>query len=371
MDNLKKLLTTPTALLPGFSRAYAGKLSKVLLLTSVGILTASPSCWAVVLAPTSLTVVVPTGSNNPQEDGLALTYTRTGSATSLTATNPNATNARQTYVDDILLNTVTFAGTTFQNSSNSFRNVQQLQVTSQRQNINAEFGDSDTISDLNPNPFVSAGVANEGDNLGGITNPTRESTVPNTQDRALTAAFNSLSISQGTDGEAAHAYRVLFDQGIVDNDIANSPTTSTVDNVPELVFFERGANSNFTARAIIGGTFNNPIYAPTTVTVAAANLTPSGVFIDTTEIDARQQLGVVGIDATEFGITDANTAIYGMDFTTDGTGADMYGQFTTAASSSQYRRQAVPEPLTIIGSAMALGFGVLMQRQYSKKLKKA
>lgn len=32
--------------------------------------------------------------------------------------------------------------------------------------------------------------------------------------------------------------------------------------------------------------------------------------------------------------------------------------------------ESVPEPLTIVGSAIALGFGVLMKRQYSRKYKK-
>lgn len=32
-----------------------------------------------------------------------------------------------------------------------------------------------------------------------------------------------------------------------------------------------------------------------------------------------------------------------------------------------YRQAAVPEPLTILGSGMALGFGILMKREYSRK----
>jgi hypothetical protein len=41
-----------------------------------------------------------------------------------------------------------------------------------------------------------------------------------------------------------------------------------------------------------------------------------------------------------------------------------------AASKSNQASQPVPEPLTILGSGLALGFGSLMKRQHSRKLKK-
>lgn len=367
-------MATKAALLPDFPQAFGRKLSKALLLTSVGtVLTASPG-WAVVVAPTSITVAVPgtaggiDESNNTQADGSTFTYSRTGTATSLTSTQTGASTA---FVDDVLLRSITFAGVTFQrNSTYNIVEAVRVRVTSGRANINAEFGDQDLAnnggSDGNPNPFVSAGVATTGTNLSGETNAIRESQDPYIQDRALSAAFNSLSISQGTDGEAAHAYRLTFDQGIVDNNNAT-------DNVPELIFFERGSNSAFSLRAITGGTFDAPTFAPTTVSVAGntATETPSGVFIDTSETPTAQQLGVVGIDLNEFGLT-AGQAIYGFDLTTDNTGADIYGNFATG-TTSQFRTTPaalVPEPLTILGSGMALGFGVLMKREYSRKRKK-
>lgn len=39
-------------------------------------------------------------------------------------------------------------------------------------------------------------------------------------------------------------------------------------------------------------------------------------------------------------------------------------------STETFRVKSVPEPLTILGSALALGFGVLTERQYSRKRKK-
>ncbi len=366
-------MVTKAKLLPNLSQAFVGKLSEVLLLTSVGILTASPG-WAVVVAPTSITVSVPAGSNNAQADGSTQTY-------SLPATAP--ISAANTYVDDVLLQSITFSGTTF-TSTNLLRDTQRFEVTAGRANINAEYGQggttasyiggtatiTDTNSDTNPNPFVSSGSSTEGTYVPAAT---RESVNPIIQDAALQAAFNSLSISQGIDGELltnAYTYRTIFDQGVVDS-------STILDDVPELIFFERGLNSNYTVRAITGGTFANPTFAGNTVTLLQTQHTASGIFIDTVEINAGQQLGIVGIDLNEFGITAANTAIYGIELTsTDGNnaGADIYGQFASASNTANFRTvpsnlAAVPEPLTILGSGMALGFGALMKRQHSRKRK--
>lgn len=354
-------MTTKAELMPNFPQAFVGKLSKVLLLTSVGILTTSPG-WAVTIGPTSLTVSVPVGSNNSQADGSTQTYSRT----TQTGVQPLAiTNGvAGTYVDDVLLQTIIFSGTTF--NSTNLSATERFNVTVGQNNINAEYGDSDTGSDGNPNPFVSAGIVAEG---AAVPDATRESTNPAIQNPALQAAFNSLSISQGIDGEeVTYAYRTIFDQGLVDLNIG-------VDQIPELIFFERGINSPYTVRAIIGGTFASPTFAPTAVTATAANHTPSGVFINTIEISGRQQLGVVGIDLNEFGITDSTTAIYGIELTSTGaSGADIYGNFASASDTANFRTvpselSGVPEPLTILGSGMALGFGALMKRQYSRKRK--
>lgn len=358
MDTLKKrLMADKAALLPNFSRAFVCKLSQVLLLISVSTgLTASPG-WAVALKPNKIVVSVPSNSNNPQGNG-DYNYNADNSAAPT-----KLTGNTQAYVDDVLLKEMEFGGGTIFLTNTNMRQSARAQVFSNRSAINAEFGDSDTGSDSNPNPFVSAGIINEGATL---SDATRESTDSNIQDRAIQSAFNSLSLSQGIDGEETtnYVYRLTFDNGIVDNNNA-------VDQAPELLFFERGHNSTFLIRAITGGTISNPTFAPTSVNVVTADLLPSGIFINTIEIPGKQELGVVGYDLNDFGVA-ADQVVYGVQISSTGlTGADIYGQFLTATNSNQFRNQTVvPEPLTIIGSAMALGFGVLMQRQYSKKLKK-
>jgi len=316
-------------------------LSKVLLLASMGtVLTTSPG-WAAVLKPTNMTVTVPSGTRN----------TGTGSSTS-------------PYNDDILLNSLTFGGTTFQRNDGQFRAVLRADVISGPANVNAEFGDRDNGTDGNPNPFVSGGIIAEGANLPATT---RESTKPSIQEASIKAAFSSLIVSQGVDGEGPpYNLQLIYQNGVVDNDSA------TADQVPELVFFERGASSPFTVRAITGGTNANPVYSPNTVTVGSNNYYKSGIYIDTTEITGGQELGVVGIDLNDFGLS-ASDVVYGVSLTSiNNTGADIYGQFLSSQREFEpVPPELVPEPFTILGSGIALGFGVLMQRKSSKKLQKA
>ena len=296
---------------PDFPGAFVSNLSKVLLLASVGtVLTTSPG-WSAVLKPTSVNFTVPTNSQNGTRNG---------------------NSAGQAYVDDVLLNNITFGGTTFRSNSNinnsQFRAVERVNVRSSgASNVNAEFGDNDTGSDGNPNPFVSAGKSAEGVP---VPENIRESTDPSIQSSSIKAAYNSLSVSQGVDGEGPeYNLQLIFQNGVTDN-------SSTADQVPELVFFERGK------------------------------------FIDTIEVDSGQELGVVGIDLNDFGLA-ANQVLYGVSVTSiNGSGADLYGQFVSAENIDQFRnREGVPEPLTILGSGIALGFGVLMQRKSSRKLQKA
>lgn len=375
MDTSKKLtMATKAALLPNFPQAFVRKLSKVLLLTSVGtVLIGSPG-WSVVVAPTSITVSVPANGTNPAAvRGTTQTYSRTGTATVLTGSTA-------AYVDDVLLQSITFNNVIIGNTPTSritpalARGANQgpgAEVTAGRSRISATYGDDDTAADGNPNPFVTSGSGTTA-----YTNPPNQT--PAVQDTAIQAAYSSLSLSQGisSPGQGGTAgdytFKLLFENGIVDN-------SSAGDQVPELVIFERGTaasgtaagtQSDYTVQAIIGGTFVNPTFAPTTVTVLRANQTPSGIIINTVDSGVAEQINVAGIDLTEFGITDPNQAVYGISFTSiNNSGADIFGLAQTAADTSQLRAQAVPEPLTIIGSGMALGFGALMKRQYSRKRK--
>ncbi len=290
-----------------------------------------------VLYPTDMTVTVPAGSNNPAGAG--------------TSSTP--------FVDDALLTTITFGGTTFSVGADSFRDVLRAGVITNRDDVNAEFGDSDTGSDGNPNPFVTAGIINEGDPL---PSGTRESTDPAIQDPAIAAAFSSLSIVQGVDGEGAdYSFDLIFENGIVDNDAA-------ADVFPELVFLERGLNSDFQVQAIIGGTFDSPIFAPNTVDVNRSAMGVTPFYINTIEIGSGQQLDVAGLDINVFGGgLGASQPIYGIRLTsTNGSGADMYGQFLSATGSDQFRPvpfalSGIPEPGT--GVLLAVGLGALLRRR--------
>lgn len=379
MDISKKLtMATKAPLLPNFSQAFVRKLSKVLLLTGVGtVLTASPG-WAVAVAPTSITVSVPgttantaDESTNTQVDGSTFTYTGSGgTAGSGSALTSTQTGAGTAFVDDVILQSVTFAGTTLSTlrPSLSSSGGSGARVITGRNLVSAAYGDTDSNTDNNANPYVKSGS-------GATAYNATINQDPAVQDTAIQAAYNSLSLSEGisspgqggTAGAIDYTFRLLFQEGIVDG-------SSAADNVPELIIFERGVvgstQSDYTVRAIIGGTLTNPTFAPTTVTVLRANQTPSGIVINTIDSTAAEQINVAGIDINEFGIANSNQAIYGIEFTSiNGSGADIFGIALTAESPSQLRGQAVPEPLTIIGSGMALGFGALMKRQYSRKRK--
>ncbi|MBC8134946.1 MAG: hypothetical protein H8F28_03555 [Fibrella sp.] len=209
-----------------------------------------------------------------------------------------------------------------------------MNIVSGANNVNAEYGDSDTNSDSNPNPFVIAGVSAA----------SAESTNPAIQRPSIRAAFNSLSLVQGIDGEGApYVLDLIFQRGINDNNAA-------LDAAPELVFFERGINSTYSVQVITGGTFAAPTFAPNTITInsgattgVAAQSRATGYFIDTVEIAGGQQLGATGIDLNSF-FNGSVSTIFGVRIT-DTNGADLYGNFLSAVSTNQF----VPVPLALQG----------------------
>ncbi len=239
---------------------------------------------AAIIMPISLQLTVPANTADP--DGVA------------------------PYTDDVFLSTLTFDTATFDVANDPFVSGVSVFVASGRDNINAEWGPDDTGADGNPDPFTRAGL-----------NPAdQESTDPAIQDVGLASAFFSLSLNEGSDGEGMGNESVLhitFAEGIRDN-------AGGSDSLPELVLFERGNNDDNTRiRAITGGTFDNPDFAPDTVTVNAGDLWNSGVSIRTNEIGGGQELGVGGIDLSDFGV-DTETPVYG--FSIASSGADLFGQ---------------------------------------------
>ena len=309
---------------------------KLLMFVVLGLISLNSLAIAAPLKPTSLTWTVPAGSNNTGLDG--------------TSTKP--------YKDDVLLETLVFNGFTYERSESSFVRVLRAMVLTNRDAINAEYGDLDSNSDGNATPFVKAGIIPEGTAL---PDATRESVDPAIQDAAIAHAFDSFSLVEGVDGEGAnYSMRLIFDKGIVDNSLE-------ADFLPELVFFERGSNSSFSIRAIIGGTWDAPTYAPLTVSILTTNLWASNLYIDTIEIGSGQRLGVAGIDLNDFWTAgNAPEAVFGYELTSlNSSGADVYGQFMSAESWRQFVNLpdglAIPEPGSI--ALFGLGFGVLVLRR--------
>ncbi|MBC7806190.1 MAG: hypothetical protein H7145_08570 [Akkermansiaceae bacterium] len=235
------------------------------------------------------------------------------------------------YVDDVFLSGITFGATTFSSGGGQFRAVGNVNVVAGAANVNAEYGDFDTGTDGNPNPFV----------LGGVTATTPESTDPAIQRPSIRAAFNSLSLVQGIDGEGTpYTLDLIFQRGINDNNTA-------LDTTPELIFFERGANSTYNIQVITGGTFAAPTFAPNTISINSGNVTQArqtGYFIDTVEITGSQQLAATGLDLNSF-FNGAVSTVYGVRVT-DVNGADLYGNFLSAVNTNQF----VPVPQELQGA---------------------
>lgn len=275
------------------------------------LLGTSPLINAQLILPTAITVSVPDGSNNPASPGF---------------TNP--------YTDDVYLASLTFPGGSLNSSSGQFATIQSAYVDSGRGNTNAEWGDNDDNSDGNPDPFTRVGI--DAFNLDGSVNTNvQESTDPAIQDIGLASVFSSLSLTEITDGESeGSTTNFIFSNGITDNNNAG-------DDLPEIVLFERGNNDTTTVRAITGGTFANPDLAGTAVTISSGAMWNTDIWIDTTEIDAIQQLAAGGIDLNAFGITDG-TPVYGIQIET--TGGD-FGGFVQTAVDPQVQFSDVPAGL--------------------------
>lgn len=276
----------------------------------VGVLLMVSSSWATLLLPTDVTFVTsPPGSNDPSN---------------LEPPGP--------YRDDVFLESITFDGFTFSENSGQIVAVQSAYVTANRQNVNAEFGDNDTNSDGNPDPFTRVGLDPIKD---------RESTVPKIQDTALASAFSTLSLNEGIDGEPAsgpnqYKFELVFQAGISDNNVG-------ADNLPEIILFERGDNDTSVIRAITGGTFMNPTYADQSVTLQNGDFFDIGIQIDTREINQGQDLTAVGIDLSDFFSNYQGETVWGIEI--ESTGGDFYGKMVSAEDPLVQLDFDVPEPL--------------------------
>jgi hypothetical protein len=258
-----------------------------------------------------------------------------------TSTLPNSQDTTNPYTDDIILESITFGSTTYSASSGQFAAVNYAKVTDGRENINAEWGDNDTADDGNPDPFTRIGL-DPFLSPGVVNTAIQESTDPAIQDAAIASAYHTLSLNEGIDGENdgfTYTFHMIFAKGIVSD--GNTLT-------PEIMFFERGGNDNIAVRAIIGGTFDAPEYAETSISGFSTGQWNTGIDIDTTEIGNAQRLYAFGFDTeVDFGLS-SEDVIYGLEVTSEG--ADLYGQFLSAESTDQFRdvpQELVPEPAAI------------------------
>lgn len=281
-------------------------ISRIAGLVLAAGLMAPAAASAGTLLPTAMTVVVP--NTPPPGVGAPITL------------NPGSPII---FTDDVYLETLVFAGGTFTGAAN-FKAATAFEVTLNRANINAEWGDDDDGADGDDTPLVKAGFPGE--------DP--ESVDAEINDGALLEVFGSLSLTEMTDGEgqATTSFKVLFANGIVDND-------DGVDDAPEIVLFERGRNDVFQISLIIGGTFENPILS-NALTINSATFADMGISANTTEIGRAQTIGVGGFDLNDWGLA-PGTTVFGFVYT--GSGADLSGIFASGQED-----QFVP-PLPEVG----------------------
>lgn len=299
-----------------------------------------PLTNAQLILPTAITVSVPAGSNNPA--------------------SPSSTNP---YTDDVYLESLTFPGGSLNASSGQFSTVQSAYVVSGRENTNAEWGDNDDNSDGDPDPFTRVGI--DAFNPDGSVNTIVQESIDATiQDIGLASVFSSLSLTEITDGESGVSItNFTFFNGITDNN-------NDVDDLPEIVLFERGNNDTTTVRAITGGTFANPVLAGTDVTISSGAMWNTGIWIDTTEIANGQELAAIGIDLNAFGITDG-TPVYGIQIETNGgdfggfvqTADDPQNQFSPVpAGLLNPQATVIPEPSSQLFFALLVSTSCLLRR---------
>ncbi len=247
-------------------------------------------------------------------------------ADSIGVSIPGGTNdSSSPYTDDVFLDSIVIGSTNYA-TQDSFRAVSRFEVLTGRSRINAEWGDTDTNSDGDDNPFVKAGY----------DPAAQESIDPTIQNATLLNAFNSLSLSEMSDGEGGGAlsFRLLFSASLTDND-------DGVDQVPEIMLFERGMNDIFDVKLITGGTFEFPEFS-SVLQVNSNTFWNTGISVNTVEISGSQTVGFGGFDLNDFGIS-SGESVYGMQIDTTG-GPDMNSFVLSAENPDDFGDPLSPSP---------------------------
>jgi len=253
------------------------------------------------------------------------------------------------FTDDVYLNTLRFGSTTF-SGANAFAVADRLEVLSNRGQVNVEWGDDDGRGTAdNPAADPEDGDFNPMAKIG-QPDSNKEITDPSIQDAGLLSVFNTLSLTEMSDGEggAAHSFKVLFDRGITDNDAGE-------DDTPEIVMFERGLNDTFSISLIVGGTFEDPELSAA-LEISSSSFARMGIRTDTTEIGGPQDIGVGGFDLNDWAIAEGQS-IFGFVF--NGVGADLSGIFLSQ-SDGNFTPPLAPIPLPAGAWLMLAGLGALV-----------
>jgi len=276
----------------------------------------------------------------------AMAGTMAGAATlkpsSVSVVAPGGGAIGSPVTDDVYLDTIVFGGTLYSATNDSFAGAAQFEVLSGRSQINAEWGDTDTGSDGDDTPFAKAG----------FPNADQETTDPLIQDATLLNTFNSLSLSEITDGEgqAQTSFKMAFSQSLAFDDVGGNA-------LPDILFFERGGNDVFDVSLIVGGTFETPLYS-TALTIDSGNFEKAGFKINTLEINNAQDMYVGGFDLGAFGLAAGDSA-FGFKLETND-GPDLGGFFLTAEDGTTFGPPLAPVPLPASLWLLLSGFGAMI-----------
>jgi len=271
--------------------------------------------------PENMSVVIPIGTNNAAGAGA---FSCNLSGTVLDCTGDLSTSDS---TDDILLTGITFDGVAFDATVGEIiPGLASVFVDGGGgTNVNAEWGDGDDASDQDDDPFVKAGHPSS----------PQESTDIDVINATLLQVFRTFNVMEGVDGEDEN-FRIdlIFERGVSDDN------PDTLDDVPEIMVFERGLNSDVSLQLLLAdGGISNELF------VDRSSFRNSGFNADTVEISGGQAMGVVGVDLNEFtgaGFDPATDTVIGVRFGSAGNGADIFGVFGTTKN---------PEPASDWGDA--------------------
>lgn len=241
---------------------------------------------------------------------------------------------------DILLQSVTYGGQTI----SDLTLINQAVILSNTA-ITAAAGTTSNPEDTSKsNDNSGAASTDKGDNASLPTGISSVSGINNPTGTEVAAFLGNRNLNNIIDTEDSGSFKM------------NLTFAQAVSNI---FLWERGMNSKLAVQALdaTGNLIGNLL------TLDSSTFQYAGYSIDTMEIDGAQRVGSIGISLADLGVTgaisslqvSANSSFSGPDFKIMG-----------ASSPSA----TVPEPTTMIGSALAAG-GLMLRRRRQKAASKA